>query len=376
MISLSYKYALRPTLQQRRELAQVMAIHRKLYNLALERRIKAWQNEQRTISPSEEWRWWSEIRKQDADFSRISADIGQHTLARLQQSYKRFFADIKRGVKCGKPKFKSAKDFNSFVGRRSDMKLLFKGERVYLRVNGVSTPIKVVYHRALPEGAEVKQIRVVREPDRWYCVVVLELDAELPQTSEGRAVGIDVGVENLLTLSDGTVIENPRWFLRTERRIANLQRIIEKKKKGSKRRKRAVWRLQKLHRKLKRQRQTFFHRLCAWLTIRYDVLVVEDLNAKGLQQGVLSKHVSDAAWGYFFAILRWHAAKRGKQVIAVSPNGTSQHCARCGAHTPKTLGDRWHSCSHCGFEAHRDLNAALNILKRGLGENIAASSAS
>jgi putative transposase len=123
----------------------------------------------------------------------------------------------------------------------------------------------------------------------------------------------------------------------------------------------------KLHLKVARQRKDYYFKLANWLIKEFDFIVAEDLNIKGLAQGVCRKSVHDASWGVFLnQILPYEAWSAGKVMVKVTPNGTSQRCAVCGYRVPKELSDRQHCCSNCGFETHRDINSAILILKLGL----------
>ena len=211
---------------------------------------------------------------------------------------------------------------------------------------------------------------VTLKADGWYATFALEVPDEAvrkPLLKTEKAVGINVGLENLLALSDGTLIDNPKWFKATEEKIALKQRILSKKVKGSKRWRRMCRQIAKLHLKVARQRRDFYFKLAGWLVREFDLIAVEDLNTKGLAQGICSKGVHDASWGIFLnQILPYKAWSAGKAVVKVSPNGTSQYCAMCGACVPKDLSERQHCCPHCGFVTHRDINSAILILKMGL----------
>jgi putative transposase len=141
----------------------------------------------------------------------------------------------------------------------------------------------------------------------------------LPKT--GKAVGIDVGLENLFALSDGKLLENPRWLKAIEEKIAVKQRILSKKVKGSKRWRRMCWQIAKLHLKVARQRRDFYFKLANWLVREFDLIVVEDLNIKGLVQGICSKGVHDAGWSLFLnEILPYKAWSAGKAFAQVNLN--------------------------------------------------------
>ena len=135
--------------------------------------------------------------------------------------------------------------------------------------------------------------------------------------------------------------------------------------KGSANWKRQATKVACLQLHVARQRKAFHYQVAHWLVGQYDLLVVEDLNVRGLARTRLAKSILDAAWGQFLDILTAVAVKRGKQVLRVDPRGTSQNCCVCEEHVPKTLSERVHDCPRCG-SWDRDLNAAIEILKRGL----------
>lgn len=174
-------------------------------------------------------------------------------------------------------------------------------------------------------------------------------------------------MENLLALSDGRFIDNPKWLRRIEAKIAKKQRILSKKVKGSKRWKHMCKQIAKLHLKFARQRRDFYFKLAAELVGDHDLICTENLNIKGLAQGNLSKSGLDAGWSVFLRhILPYKAWRVGREVVYVPANGTSQTCANCGALAPKDLSVRRHDYPHCGFSVHRDINSALLILQLDL----------
>ena len=144
-------------------------------------------------------------------------------------------------------------------------------------------------------------------------------------------------------------------------------RRVSRRRKGSERRRKARVLLAKAHLKVRRARLDFCHKVARGLVNRFDTIAVERLNIKGMVKNRhLAKSISDAGWGQFVSILTQKAESAARQVIAVHPAHTSQDCFNCGTRVPKELSVRVHSCPHCGFEAGRDHNAALNILSKGL----------
>lgn len=179
---------------------------------------------------------------------------------------------------------------------------------------------------------------------------------------------MDLGLENFATLSSGEPIENPRLYRRAQKQLRQAQRRLSRRVKGSNRRRKARVLVAKAHLKVKRARLDFCHKAALDLVRAYDVIYVEKLNIRGMVRNhPLAKAISDAGWGLFLSVLRAKAASAGRQVVEVNPAGTSQTCSGCGAHVPKKLKDRWHSCPYCELSLHRDHNAAIRVLQVGGG---------
>jgi putative transposase len=183
----------------------------------------------------------------------------------------------------------------------------------------------------------------------------------------GDSTGIDLGLASFAALSDSQVIDNPRYLQKVQREIAILQRKVSKKKSRSANRRKAARVLARKHLKVANQRRDFFHKLSNRLLAEYDTIAVEDLKIKGLiKNHHLAKAISDATWGTFINILACKAASAGKRVVKVPAAYTSQDCSQCGDRVKKSLAVREHRCIQCGFVAHRDHNAALNIQARAV----------
>jgi putative transposase len=165
--------------------------------------------------------------------------------------------------------------------------------------------------------------------------VVFSVEYEFePPVHAGKAIGIDVGLENFANLSNGEQIENPRFFRKSEKHLAKVQRKLAKVRHLPRfsavkvKAKRAVSRAFK---RIRNQRMDFAHKLSRKLVTEYSLIAVEDLNVKGLASGMLAKSVNDAAWSLFTALLAYKAAEAGSKLVRVDPRYTSQICPNCGA---------------------------------------------
>jgi putative transposase len=179
-------------------------------------------------------------------------------------------------------------------------------------------------------------------------------------------LGIDVGLADFYTDSNGHKEPNPRFFRKGEEELKRCQRRLSRKQKGSFNRKKARQRLAKKHLKISRQRREHAKRLARCVILSNDVVAYEDLQVKNLVKNHnLAKSISDVGWYQFRVWLEYFATKFGKITVAVPPQYTSQECSNCGRVVKKSLSTRTHTC-HCGCQLDRDENAAINILKKGL----------
>jgi len=201
--------------------------------------------------------------------------------------------------------------------------------------------------------------------DGWYVVFAVEENQCRFFPLSGETVGVDVGIENFATLSTGEAVENPEFLRESEAELKTAQRKVSRRKKGSKRRGKAVKLLQKKHQKIRRQRGDFHHKTAFKVVREFDAIAVEDLNIKGMVKNHhLAKSISDAGWSQFILILTSKAESAGRVVIKVNPSYTSQDCSRCGHRNRITLATRIYRCSRCGLVIHRDRNGALNVKGR------------
>lgn len=355
----TFKYRLFVTKAQDALLQEQLGEACRLYNACLQERRDAWRVNRESLNYYSQASQLKEIRAA-GDLSLANFSTCQDVLRRIDKTFKAFFRRVKRKEKAGFPRFKSHTRFNSitFPSYGDGCKLI--GSK--LRLQGVGL-VKVKLHRTV-EGT-IKTVTVKRECGKWYvCFSVECACVPLPVSSE--TVGIDVGLTTFATVSDGTEVENPRYYRHAQKQLRKAQRKASRRKKGSHRRRKAVQLLQRAHAHIRNQRADFHHKVSRWLVDNFGLIAVEDLNVKGLAGGMLAKSVSDAGWSAFIQKIAYKAESADRQLIYVDPRGTSQVCSGCGSHAPKDLSQRVHSCS-CGLILGRDHNAAINILNLGLG---------
>jgi putative transposase len=215
--------------------------------------------------------------------------------------------------------------------------------------------------------SEVKVLSatVSEQAGHWYVSVQVEEEQSLPENS-GPVVGIDLGVTQLATLSDGTVIPNPRHLKRRLKKLKKLQRVVSRRQKGGKNRKKAVHKLAKLHRTIRNQRQNTLHQVTTRLAKTKSVLVIEDLHVAGmLKNHHLAQAIGDVGFYEFKRQLLYTASWYGARVILADRwEPSSKRCSGCGwIDEDLTLSDRVFHCEQCGLVLDRDLNAAINLEK-------------
>jgi putative transposase len=363
----TFKYRLYPSRKQVEFLIGQLQEACRLYNGALQERRDAYRCAGQSLNYYDQANQLKEIRAA-GDLGLENFSCCQDVLRRVDKNFKAFFRRVKEQKgKAGFPRFRSPARYDSitFPSYGDGCRLLPTGK---LKIQGTGQ-IKLKLHRPL-EG-QVKTVTVKRESDKWYaCFSVESLPNPLPERSE--AIGVDVGLTDFATLSDGTGIENPRHYAVAQAKLRRAQRKVARRQRGSHNRKKAVRELQRTHAHIRNQRSDFHHKVARTLVNQYGLIAVEDLNVKGLASGILAKSVNDAGWSSFIAKLAHKAEEAGRVLMKVDPRGTSQTCL-CGAHVPKTLSIRWHWCCECGLSAPRDHVSAQLILRLGRSLCVATS---
>lgn len=377
----SYKFLLRPTCQQQGALTRMLDLHRELYNAALEERREAWKRARRSVGLHEQCRQLTEIRKLRPDIGALNAQSCQQTLKRLDLAFQAFYRRCKRGETPGYPRFKGGGRFGSVTWpTQNDGSRPWKPEHQRVHLSGIGH-VRVHAHREV-EG-RIKTVAVKREGRRWYAILSCDQVPARPLPPTGAVVGIDLGVAQFLTTSDGTCVTNPRYGAAGSERLAKAQRDLERKKRGSNRRGKARERVAAAHRKARNRRRDFHHKTALALVRNYDLIAHEALapsqmsrSAKGTAEqpgkNVVAKRglnrvIRDAGWGNFLCILTCKAEGAGREIFAVEPRRTSQRCSSCGhIAAGNRVTQAAFVCVKCGHAAHADVNAALNILGAGL----------
>lgn len=352
-------FRLLPTRDQHRALERILEGQRHLYNAALQERAECYAKTGRSLGYQDQCRSLSPIRQADPDgLGGIPSNVSRATLLRIHRAFTGFYRRAKAGEKPGFPRFKSAGQWDSF-GFAEFTGLQFDGAR--LRFKGMPGGLRVRMSRNIPGRVLACSLR--RDSKGWR--VCFQAEAPVAEAHAGPAVGIDVGISALATLSTGEQIPNAKPRRSAHAELRRRYRALARCKRASARRSKVRRRLARAHAKVANARTTYLHQVSADLTTRFGLIAVEALNVKGLARGMLRREVHDAAWARLLRMLSYKAASAGGRVIEVDPRHTSQACSACGVIVPKTLSDRTHQCD-CGLVLGRDHNAALNLLRRAV----------
>jgi putative transposase len=364
----TYKYRLRPNKGQDEALDFLFWQARNLYNAALEQRISVHQETGKGINYPAQWAHFRDKRNNNpGKFGMLNATSLQQMLRRLDKSFSAFFRRLKAGGTPGFPRFKGRSRFKSVEYRYGDgckLRLKDNGQmRFYIQNIG---EVKVIYHRVIPEGAIIKHVVIKRVNEKWYVCLMLELpEPKRKPVPTGSAIGIDMGLKSLLATSEGSLYDNPRWLKQSLAKLRVAQRRVSRRKKRSKRWKRAVKQVTRLHEKIANQRSDHWHKLTHQLANANSLIAIEDLNLKFMTRNrhlALTAH--DAGLGLFTQLLAYKVEETGCQLIVVNPAYTTQMCSNCSKIVEKDLSVRVHACPDCGLELDRDVNAARNIRKK------------
>ena len=305
--------------------------------------------------------WWAENSKE-------AANTGLRSLAAALSNWSKSRRGARKGRKVGFPKFKAKDRATPRFAYTTDFRLI-EGDPKALRLPKVGRVHCMEDVAERVGGARVLRVTVSRRAGRWYAALTVERDDKpVTKPPRGGAVGVDLGIKTLATLSDGTVIENPRPLKKTEQKLKQAQKALSRKAMGSNRRAKARAKVARIHARVANQRQDAMHKATTWLASTYSHISIEDLNAAGMVKNRrLAKAVSDAAFGEFRRQLDYKTARTGAALHVVDRwYPSSKTCSKCGRVKAKlSLAERVYRCDGCGLAIDRDLNAAINIKVAG-----------
>jgi putative transposase len=316
------------------------------------------------------------LAKQFKFVDTLNSTARQASAERAWSSIARFYDNCKKGIKGkkGYPKFQKnnrSVEYKNSGGQLSEdrKKITFTDKK-----NIGTVKLKGTRDLNFYPIDQIKRVRIVKRADGYYVQFCLSVDIReyaKPLEPTKKCVGLDVGLKVFYANSDGETVEIPQHYRKAEKRLNRLNRKKSKKfRKGqpqSNNYQKARKRYARKHLRVSRQRKGFGSKEALRVIKSNDFIAYENLNIQGMvKNSKLAKSINDVAWSTFRQWLEYFGFKYGKVTVAVAPHNTSQNCSNCGQKVPKSLSTRTHICPHCGYVEDRDINAAINILKKGL----------
>lgn len=354
----SFKYRIFPTQAQEELLNKQFGSVRFVYNWGLDSKVKEYETTKKTLSCFDLIKELTRKKNEFEWLREADSQVLQMALRNLDNAFTRFFRKQN-----GFPKFKNrySKQTMTYPQR---VKIDFENSKAYLpKIGWVIMPKDRTF-----EG-KIKSVCISRTiTNKHFASVLVDDGKEFPKkvtiTKKG-VIGVDVGLKHFATMSNGDKIDNSKFFINSQKRLAVKQRQLSRKMKGSMKRQEAKLSIAKIYEKIANQRSDFIHKLSQRLISENQAIAIEDLNINGmLKNHCLSKGINDVSWGMFFKFLGYKADWYGKTILKIGRfEPSSKICSSCGEINMKlTLIDRSWTCK-CGITHDRDINASLNIKK-------------
>ena len=353
----TYKYRLYPNKEQEEYFAKCFGCVRFIYNRMLSDKIEYYKKTKKNLNNTpaqykDEFPWLKEVDS----LALANAQMN------LQSAYNNFFKRPDSGF----PKFKSKKN-NHFSYKTNNRVKSISVSAKYIKLPKIGL-VKIKRHRQF-DGI-VKSAVISKVPSgKYYVSVLVDITGNDLLEDSKRKIGIDLGIKEFAITSDGEMIENPKYFRKSEKKLRKLQKDLSRCKKESKNREKCRIKVAKQHEKIANQRKDFLHKLSKRIICENQTIVLENLKVKNMMSNrKLSKPISDVSWSEFVKQVEYKSNWYGRELIKISTwFPSSQICSNCGHKDgKKSLSIREWTCPECGKHHERDINAAINILNEGI----------
>ena len=374
----SAKFVLKPNSKQKEILESFFGLSRALYNISLYNiknskfgtyEVQNGKNKGNIVPkiPKEFDlnKFLTKLKKEYSYLALLPNAYAQAVMRNLSRGFDNFYRTLNY------PKFKAKKSstqsFNCYAGAKIDGDYIILIKPRASDYTEDDLRIRFKRHKIKYSFDKVTNFTISRENNKYYISFTFYTDVESKETSE--SVGIDLGIKDFAICSDGTVYPNMRFLEKSLRKLKISQRRLNKKQKGSKNREKARLKVNKIHKKVKNQRNDYQHKVSRELADNFNTICLETLNVKNMVKNrKLSKAISDVSWSSFITKLEYKIAENQGKIVKIDRfYPSSKTCSNCGCVKDKLLlSERTYHCSECGFTIDRDLNASINILKTGL----------
>ncbi|NEO90391.1 MAG: IS200/IS605 family element transposase accessory protein TnpB [Moorea sp. SIO3G5] len=367
MVEKAYRYRCYPTPEQETLLRKTLGCVRLVYNKALAARTEGWYERQERISykqTSSMLTGWKKLEELEF-LNEVSCVPLQQGLRHLQSAFSNFFAG-----RAKYPNFKKKRNGGSGEFTKSAFK--FEEGQIYLAK--CKEPLPIRWSRQLPTGCRPSTITVKLDPSgRWFVSLRINDPTDHKLNPVKKQIGIDLGISNLFTTSDGDKVANPKHFNKLYKKLRLAQKSLSRKVKGSKNREKARVKLARIQAQIADSRRDHTHKLTTQLIRENQTIVVEDLAVKNMVKNhKLARAISDANWGELVRQLTYKAEWYGRELIKIDRwFPSSKRCSCCGHILEKMpLNIREWDCPQCQTHHDRDINASINILAAGLAVSV------
>ena len=359
----AFKYRIYPNTKQKELIQKTFGCTRFVYNYYLNKRKELYENDKTTFTYNMCSKDLTKLKKELIWLKEPDKDALQKCLKDLDMAYQKFFKEH-----AGYPKFKSKKNrYKSYRTSYTNNNIRFENKHIKLPKLGF---VKI-RDKQIPQG-RILNATISQEPNGHYYCSLCCTDVEFGQFSKtNKNVGIDLGLVDFAIMSDEIKIDNPRFYEKSEQKLAKLQRELSRKTIGSNRWNKARIKVANLQKHISNQRKDFLQKLTTEIIKQYDVICIEDLDVKSMKEtdsSIRNKRVGDVSWSEFRRMLTYKSQWYGRKLSVIDRYYPSSQICHCCGHRncKKSENIRFWICPNCNSELDRDINAAINILNEGL----------
>ena len=363
MMLKAYRYRMYPDEAQREMFLKHTGACRFVYNLSLEQKIKKYETDKAALSCYDLNAMLPELKKEFEWLKEVNSQSLQQTNRNLDSAFKRIFREKK-----GFPKFKSRKNPLQTFGIPQNYIVDFDNNLVKLpKIGWIKTKLSKTF-----EGISKTATVSMTTTNKFFISILVDDGRETPEKEPfgyASTIGLDVGIKDFATMSNGTKVDNPKFLKSSLQRVKVLQRRVSRKKKGSNNRNKARQKVALQHEKITNQRKDFLHKVSSKIVSENQAIAIETLNMAGMMKNhCLAQAIGDVSWSEFFRQLNYKCEWYGKTLLRIGRfEPSSKICNVCGSiNRDLKLSDREWTCAGCGSHHDRDVNASINIKKFAL----------
>lgn len=366
----AFKYRIYPNETQEELIQKTFGCVRFVFNYFLADRKEAYETSKESRTMFQQSKALTALKQEHEWLQEPDKNALQYALRDLNTAYQNFFRNVKKGVNPGFPKFKSKKNGRKSYSTSAD------NNRTRIFENKIHFPklgdVKASISRQIPAGYRIVSATISQNASgKYFASLLTEYDytPQEVQIHPEKCLGLDYSSPHFYVDSENQTADMPHFYREAEKKLAREQRKLSKMVKGSNNWKKQKIRVARAYEKVRNQRTDWHQKQSTALANQYDMIAVEDINYRGMAQGLhLAKATNDNGFGQFRSFLSYKMDERGKKLIAVDKwFPSSKTCRFCGnVNSDLKLQERTWICPSCGKRIERDLNAAINIKNQGL----------